>query len=400
MAEQAPGIIIVLRWLSVAIIIAAAFRLFMYTPYYAKSALWILDHLVSFEVNPVAAQSQKSGQLSLEDTLEPGSPEWVARRAYLYEVNQSLNSADGQNFVLIQQRYQQLLKLIEQQKNLDGDEDYLFSAAIEKDSSTKPSSEIRTGSVDFLSQFAQEKDEPLFQQYREFLTKKEPHSSALNHPQSVNKALSKDPSKHKSLIDESLVSDVTGINDQDASGLEKKPPYVTQTLAHQPHAIVILGGGLTAGENKGEIVINSYTEERLQYAADLYKKFPLPILLSGVESPYMQKWLKQRGIEAQFQENRSMNTCENIRFSSLLLQKQGGAPTVFLVTDAYHMPRSRRLFAISGISTIPVIAPLPSPLTAWKPDPQNLIHSRRATYEILATLRDLWFGESNCREVP
>ncbi len=30
-----------------------------------------------------------------------------------------------------------------------------------------------------------------------------------------------------------------------------------------------------------------------------------------------------------------MNTCENTRFSSLLLQKKGGAPTVMLVTDEY-----------------------------------------------------------------
>jgi hypothetical protein len=34
-------------------------------------------------------------------------------------------------------------------------------------------------------------------------------------------------------------------------------------------------------------------------------------VLSGVEAPYMQKWLSERGVEAKLLENRSMNTCEN-----------------------------------------------------------------------------------------
>ena len=70
----------------------------------------------------------------------------------------------------------------------------------------------------------------------------------------------------------------------------------------------------------------------------------------------MQAWLKARGVDAKLLEKRSMNTCENTRFSSLLLQKKGGAPTVMLVTDEYHMPRTRRLFALNGIETIPVTA--------------------------------------------
>ena len=85
----------------------------------------------------------------------------------------------------------------------------------------------------------------------------------------------------------------------------------------------------------------------------------------------MQKWLSERGVQAKLLENRSMNTCENTRFSSLLLQKKGGAPTVLLITDRYHMPRTRRLFALNGIETIPVNAPMPTQLTAWQPSKQN-----------------------------
>ncbi len=45
------------------------------------------------------------------------------------------------------------------------------------------------------------------------------------------------------------------------------------------------------------------------------------------------------------------------------LQKKGGAPTVILITDQYHMPRTRRLFALNGIETVPVVAPMPTTLT-------------------------------------
>lgn len=75
-----------------------------------------------------------------------------------------------------------------------------------------------------------------------------------------------------------------------------------------------------------------------------------------------------------------MNTCENTRFSSLLLQKKGGAPTVMLVTDEYHMPRTRRLFALNGIETIPVTAPMPTPLTRWQPSIQNYDRSIVSAY--------------------
>ena len=152
-------------------------------------------------------------------------------------------------------------------------------------------------------------------------------------------------------------------------------------------------------KNKKEIVVNNYTRLRLEKTLEVEKKYKLPIVLSGVEAPYMQRWLKSHVVDAKLLEDRSMNTCENTRFSSLLLQKKGGAPTVILITDRYHMPRTRRLFALNGIETIPVEAPMPTSLTRWRPSEQNYDHSRRANYEMLATMRDMWFG-TECREVP
>lgn len=367
--------------LSVILILLIAF---VYSPYYAKSGLWLLDRFVSQEVDPVAAESQKNGKLSAEIELEPGSKEWVARQAYLAEVNQSLNQNDASTFLQLQQRYNLLLKMIAEQKQdelnyqLQVFSDNELKANIAQDQNQASVSNNIENSVDDESEVEidiealfedviSDENQPLFEQYRQFLT---------------------DESTKIQL--ENTSSEATQV----------QAPFIFQRPAHQPHAIVILGGGLTSGEKKGEIVVNAYTKKRLEQAVEVYQSHNLPIVLSGVEAPYMQQWLEQRQIHAQFLENRSMNTCENTRFSSLLLQKQGGAPTVFLVTDAYHMARAKRLFAINGIATIPVIAPLPNTLTEWQPSKQNLMHSRRTTYEILATMRDVWFGESNCREIP
>lgn len=174
--------------------------------------------------------------------------------------------------------------------------------------------------------------------------------------------------------------------------IDGKTWYVTQ-------AIVVLGGGLGRDHTR-EIVPNTFTELRLSQAILQQQATGLPLFLSGVEAPWMQRWLLAQGVQAFWLEPRSMNTCENARFSALLLLKQGGAAQVELVTDAYHMPRARRLFAQNGIQTVPVVAPLPNDPSVWWPDRRNLVHTRRALHELAASIRDLWVGEINCREVP
>ena len=192
-------------------------------------------------------------------------------------------------------------------------------------------------------------------------------------------------------LDSQIYKDIAHIQNQnETTPVDKEKPY----------AIVILGGGLTLGDNRIDIVVNDYTRLRLEKTLEIEKETKLPIVLSGVEAPYMQAWLKERGVDAKLLEDRSMNTCENTRFSSLLLQKKGGAPTVILVTDEYHMPRTRRLFALNGIETIPVEAPMPTQLTNWRPSAKNYDHSRRANYEMLASIRDVFLGSSDCREIP
>ncbi len=156
-------------------------------------------------------------------------------------------------------------------------------------------------------------------------------------------------------VDDEIFKDIALIQNQNEN--EKKATQAKLTHLSEPYAIVVLGGGLTLDKNGKDIVVNDYTRLRLEKTLTVEKQYKLPIVLSGVEAPYMQRWLAERGVEAKLLEDRSMNTCENTRFSSLLLQKKGGAPTVMLITDRYHMPRTWRLFALNGIETIAMEAP-------------------------------------------
>src|SRR5690606_31312738 len=141
-------------------------------------------------------------------------------------------------------------------------------------------------------------------------------------------------------VDETIYQDIALIHEQNEQPAQQ---------SSKPYAIVVLGGGLTLDKNGKDIVVNEYTRLRLEKTLAIEKEYQLPIVLSGVEAPYMQRWLKEHEVDAKLLEDRSMNTCENSRFSSLLLQKKGGAPRVILITDRYHMPRTRRLFALNGI---------------------------------------------------
>lgn len=201
-----------------------------------------------------------------------------------------------------------------------------------------------------------------------------------------------------------------------------------------PNFYIMLGGGLT--EERGVIKLNAYSQKRLDALQSALNQQPLPVLLSGVESPWAARALSstddsinpdgltiaQRAtfyrtldaahIQSQSQlqprqstnaaapilaETASMNTCENARFTQALLAAHNVAnPSAYLITDWYHVPRARRQFAKVGIATTPIIAPMPKPL-AWLDGRANLSHSRRALYETAALIRDWLRPQPNCR---
>ncbi|WP_180055184.1 MULTISPECIES: YdcF family protein [unclassified Acinetobacter] len=365
---------------AVLFVLLGCLMIFIYTPFYSKLIVKSLNYFVPVEVNQLAAQSQKLGALSDDDNYEPGSDLWIARQAYLKLMEQAIQSDEPQDLTLIQARYKALQQLIEEEHEKeisDNQKDIpkvpLLNPSASEAASSEAMAENPAQKMKELLELNSAENKGLMTQYTEFLKTHEIEQAA---------------------------SEAEPIDDETYLDLAKMKDKTLKQPTADPYAIVVLGGGLTLDKNDKDIVVNDYTRLRLEKTLDVERAHKLPIVLSGVEAPYMQAWLKQYDVDAKLLENRSMNTCENSRFSSLLLQKKGGAPTVILITDQYHMPRTRRLFALNGIETIPVVAPMPTTLTTWRPSEKNYDHSRRANYELLATLRDVWFGSSDCREVP
>lgn len=354
------------------------FMVLIYSPFYSQWVVKGLNAFVPVKVNEVAAKSQQKAALSEHESLEPGSKLWIARQAYLKLMEEAIQKTHhSQDLTVIQARYKALQQMLEDaQKQENEEEDKPRVPLLVKETDQEPKKqEDSTQTVKELLNLNSTENKALMEKYIDFLrTHKIEEKEVAEKP-----------------IDETIYQDIALIHEQNEQ---------SQLQSSKPYAIVVLGGGLTLDRDGKNIIVNDYTRLRLEKTLEIEKQYQLPIVLSGVEAPYMQRWLKQYDVDAKLLEDRSMNTCENSRFSSLLLQKKGGAPRVILITDRYHMPRTRRLFALNGIETIPVEAPMPTQLTTWRPSEQNYDHSRRANYEMLATIRDVLFGSSDCREVP
>lgn len=361
---------------SVLFVLFGCFMVLIYSPFYSGWVVKALNSFVPVEVNQVAAKSQQMAALSEHENLEPGSKLWIARQAYLKLMEEAIQNHNSQNLTVIQARYKALQQMIEeaqQEENDDQEKPRIPLLAKPVDEEIEQEDPAQT--VKDLLDLNSTENKALMEKYVEFLRTHKIEQELV----------SQEP------VDETIYQDIALIHEQN-----EQPPLQSS----KPYAIVVLGGGLTLDKNGKDIVVNDYTRLRLEKTLVIEKEYKLPIVLSGVEAPYMQRWLKEHDVDAKLLEDRSMNTCENSRFSSLLLQKKGGAPRVILITDRYHMPRTRRLFALNGIETVSVEAPMPTHLTRWRPSEQNYDHSRRANYEMLATIRDVWFGSSDCREVP
>lgn len=142
--------------------------------------------------------------------------------------------------------------------------------------------------------------------------------------------------------------------------LNLSAPLDTQSPAG---AIVVLGGGryTDAVEYGQGDTVSTLALERLRYAAYLQRRTGLPILVSGGK-PYGEQTseaaLMQETLTRDFQvavkwvEDKSGNTFENATYTKQMLA-EAGVRRVYLVTHAWHMPRSVWAFETAGLSTIP-----------------------------------------------
>ncbi len=128
------------------------------------------------------------------------------------------------------------------------------------------------------------------------------------------------------------------------------------------HAIVVLGGGETVQAEYGnKNTVSDFTLHRVDYAAYLHQKTHLPIIVSGgkanregvSEAELMSNILKKNfHIKTILKEDKSLNTADESQFIAPMM-KQYHFDAVYLVTHAWHMPRSVFAFQCAGIKVIP-----------------------------------------------
>jgi uncharacterized SAM-binding protein YcdF (DUF218 family) len=149
-----------------------------------------------------------------------------------------------------------------------------------------------------------------------------------------------------------------------AGSIESIPPLERDrwsTLAQQADAIVVLGSGRERNDPAwGTDIPTGVALERLRYAARLSKASGLPILTTGglhygeppSEAAIMAESLeKDFGAPVKWQEGLSRTTWENATMTASVLQPLG-IRRVVLVTQAWHMPRSRWSFEKAGFTVV------------------------------------------------
>lgn len=134
------------------------------------------------------------------------------------------------------------------------------------------------------------------------------------------------------------------------------------THAQSADAIIVLAGGTYFhAPEYGSDTVGEATLVRLRYGAKLQRETGKPILVTGgkplgndiSDARQMKSVLEQEfKIPVRWTEDASNNTLENARYSYRLLQETG-IKRVYLVTHAWHMPRSAMAFESAGFEVIP-----------------------------------------------
>lgn len=144
---------------------------------------------------------------------------------------------------------------------------------------------------------------------------------------------------------------------------------INKIVKKNPSAIIVLGGGSwTDPTAKYGYDLSIATKERLRYAAQLYHQTHFPIITSGgapkktipPESELMKKGLWDYfKTPVTWQENKSRNTKDEGMYMVPILQMHH-IKTAYLITDAWHMPRSMHIFDhfLKNTGTKMVAAPM------------------------------------------
>ena len=143
--------------------------------------------------------------------------------------------------------------------------------------------------------------------------------------------------------------------------LIKRLEYHTYPKArHTPRAVVVLGGGEV--KNAPNLPTSASGTKRILYGLMLAYKSELPLIISGKEDESARATISQiiRSFDLPFKESEtpkpmhytiegmSHDTFQNASYSTVLAPKY-----IYLVTSAFHMPRSYYLFRHFGFEITP-----------------------------------------------
>jgi uncharacterized SAM-binding protein YcdF (DUF218 family) len=141
-----------------------------------------------------------------------------------------------------------------------------------------------------------------------------------------------------------------------------EPPPLDPATKSEAQAIVVLSAGTYfSAPEYGGTTSGSNALIRLRYAAHLQRKTGKPLLVSGGspegagtgEALHMRDILQREfQVPVKWVEDQSHTTLENARLSHATLSAYG-IRTVYLVTQAWHMPRARLAFEHAGFAVIP-----------------------------------------------
>lgn len=184
--------------------------------------------------------------------------------------------------------------------------------------------------------------------------------------------------------------------------LPLEAPAPAPAGADPPGAIVILSAEAVRDGNG--YAPGPLTLERLRAGAALHRRTGLPILVSGgaVEgqattlAAVMARSLQDDfGTPARWTEDRSQDTRENAVLSAPVL-RAAGVRSAYLVTHAWHMPRSVLAFAGTGVE----VTPAPVRLDRPADDRANGFVPRAGAWQTSYFALHEWIGLAAARLIP
>jgi uncharacterized SAM-binding protein YcdF (DUF218 family) len=190
------------------------------------------------------------------------------------------------------------------------------------------------------------------------------------------------------------------------TGLAERYPPLDLRRATGAQAIVILGGGgqITFAPEYGGPSAEPLLLAKLSYGVFVARKTGLPILITGspIEASAMRDTLLRNfDIDARWVDDQAHDTFENAR-NSVRLLKTDGINRIVLVTRATHMWRAVHEFTAAGVEVVPapigILSQRGHGIVQYVPNPDALLHSHAAIYELLGEPVRIFFAASHLRQ--